>query len=144
MSLITLVYVSFAEHTMTDSELRELLEESRQNNARLNITGMLLYRDGFFIQALEGEAEVVDELYANIAKDPRHTHVVTVYRNKITERSFGTWSMGFNILRDDALTEEQRDYFTDFLHDKKDMSRFVKNPGYASALLESFKERSYF
>ncbi len=144
MSLISLVYVSFAEHPMTNAELREILEVSRTNNEAKNITGMLLYRNGFFIQALEGEAEVVDELYEGIKGDPRHHHVVTVYRNEIAERSFGNWSMGFNILRDDMLTEEQRGYFTDFLSDEHGIQYFVQNPGHAAHLLESFKAQSYF
>ncbi|NJO83577.1 MAG: BLUF domain-containing protein, partial [Blastochloris sp.] len=47
---------------MTDDQLREILVKARDKNRRLNVTGMLLYRDRFFIQALEGEQEVVEPL----------------------------------------------------------------------------------
>jgi len=46
--LYTLLYVSTATHLMEDSELLDLLEESREKNKRLSITGMLLYCEGTF------------------------------------------------------------------------------------------------
>ncbi|MEL6406516.1 MAG: BLUF domain-containing protein, partial [Chloroflexota bacterium] len=62
MALNVIVYVSYASHTMSESELVEILDTARENNQRLNVTGMLLYRDGFFIQALEGEQAVIEPL----------------------------------------------------------------------------------
>ena len=35
-----------------------------------------MYRDGFFIQALEGEEETVMSLYNKIKTDPRHRSVL--------------------------------------------------------------------
>ncbi|HSM42684.1 MAG TPA: BLUF domain-containing protein, partial [Afifellaceae bacterium] len=49
-----LVYVSAAHHLMGDDELTEILETSRARNAAAGITGMLLYKDGSFMQLLEG------------------------------------------------------------------------------------------
>jgi hypothetical protein len=40
---------------MSDDNLKDLLKKSRAKNETLNITGMLLYLDPFFIQVLEGE-----------------------------------------------------------------------------------------
>ena len=42
---------------------------------------MLLYRDGFFIQALEGELDAIENLYAIIAKYERYKDVILVYKN---------------------------------------------------------------
>ena len=52
MSLYCLVYISLAIRKMSDAELSELLATCRKNNRKLEVTGLLLYRDGFFIQAL--------------------------------------------------------------------------------------------
>ena len=52
MSLNCLVYVSLANQEMSESHLEDLLKKARIKNETLNITGMLLYRDGFFMQAL--------------------------------------------------------------------------------------------
>lgn len=140
MSLYSLVYVSYATHPMTDDELRDLLDVSRRNNARLNITGMLLYRDGFFIQALEGERQAVEDLYERIKQDERHNNVLRVYAHEVTARSFGAWSMGFNRVADADLGEG----YTDILQSGSDLETFVTQPSLAVSLLASFKNRTYF
>jgi len=102
---------------------------------------MLLYREGFFIQALEGEQEVVESLYKKIAKDRRHKNVTLVYTHEIDKRGFGDWSMGFNILSNDHVA--QIPGFTDFLEDPDDASFILEHPGKATDLLESFKHHNY-
>lgn len=142
MTLISLVYVSFASHDLTDNELKDILEVSRMNNAAHSITGMLLYRDGFFIQALEGDDSVVEPLYEKIAADDRHSNVTLVYKEPISERSFNSWSMGFNKMTDEDV--QAMPGLTDFLNDPHDVTFFTETPSRAAELLEAFKERTYF
>lgn len=142
MGLIALVYVSVASRPLSDDDLKAILATSRENNKMLGITGMLLYRDDFFIQALEGEEDVVVPLYDKIAKDERHTNVLLVYKTNIDGRSFPSWSMGFNKISDAAVS--QMSGFNDFLLDKHDMTYFTEQPSRASRLLETFKDRTYF
>ncbi len=54
-----LVYVSSAVRPFSRVDLDDLLATSRANNARVGITGMLLYKDGNFMQVLEGDEEAV-------------------------------------------------------------------------------------
>lgn len=140
MALISLVYVSFAPHQMSADELRSILEVSRDNNAPRNITGMLLYRNGFFIQALEGEEEVVMPLYDKIQRDPRHDRVMTVYKGKITERTFKDWSMGFYNL-DDVDFSKMPGYH-DLSEKNFTTEYFSENPSRARDLLMTFKDQS--
>lgn len=142
MSLIELVYVSAADHAMTKEELVKVLEEARDNNQKINVTGMLLYRDGFFLQVLEGEREVVYALYADIAKDPRHHHVLTVEAADIQQRSFPNWTMGFKNLED--LSETEMVGFSKFLDEPFRPETFTNDPSRARRMLESFKEGLYF
>lgn len=141
MELVSLVYVSVATKLMPDEELRELLAICRKNNQALDVTGMLLFRDRFFIQALEGENNVVEKLFDKIRQDPRHRNVMKVYKSIVKERSFGNWSMGFNKLTD--VAPEAVDGYTDFLKQPQ-TDYFTTNPNRALVLLESFKERLYF
>ena len=141
MGMVSLVYVSFATNPMEDDELRELLKKSRENNKALDVTGMLLYRDGFFIQALEGEDKTVTDLYAKIKKDPRHRGALQVYKEPISKRSFSDWSMGFNKIATGSL--EQLEGFTDFMI-KPDPEFFTKTPSHARTLLHMFRNRVYF
>lgn len=141
MPLVSLVYVSYASRPMTDAELRDLLHVCRENNRKLQLTGMLLYRSGFFIQALEGEENVVDSLYAKIKDDPRHHHVVTVCKDSIHKRTFGQWEMGFNKVSDAVWS--QLDGYSPFLQEPVP-SYFTQYPDRAHKLLASFHDQIYF
>jgi hypothetical protein len=57
-----LVYASSAARPFTTLELQAFLEQARQKNARFGVTGMLLYKDGNFMQALEGDHGVVAKI----------------------------------------------------------------------------------
>lgn len=92
--LITLVYISDAADDFTPARLVELLHESRTNNDRLGITGFLVYRDGTFIQILEGRRDDVRALYERISRDARHRGIRIVLEEEIDARRFEQWSMG--------------------------------------------------
>jgi FAD-dependent sensor of blue light len=91
----SLAYESQASVPLTAPDLLDLLRHSRANNARLGVTGILLYRHGTFLQVLEGPRAQVDELYATIARDPRHHDVSTVLAEDRRGRRFPDWTMGF-------------------------------------------------
>jgi hypothetical protein len=70
---------------------------ARSNNGKMGVTGMLIYRDEAFLQALEGDELSVRDIFKRIAKDARHTKV-TILKNQGSfgeRRIFGEWSMGF-------------------------------------------------
>jgi hypothetical protein len=90
-----LIYASSADPKMGYPELRAILDLARSVNSQLDITGILLHTEGSFFQVLEGDAEAIDSLYAKIARDRRHTSVVSIVREPIARRSFAEWSMGF-------------------------------------------------
>lgn len=100
--LTELVYCSVATRIMTPDDLRDLLEVAREKNARLNVTGILLYSNltREFVQMLEGERDVVEELMAVIANDERHTSVDVMFQGEIEQRSFKDWSMAFRRLEE--------------------------------------------
>jgi hypothetical protein len=97
-SLIHLIYASAATTRLTAHDLDQLLQRSRDNNAQLGLTGMLLYADGSFFQVLEGPADVVSGLYQKIECDPRHAQVTRIISEPIPRRFFSEWSMGFSDL----------------------------------------------
>lgn len=73
----------------------KILNACKRNNYQSNITGFLHREEGFFLQYLEGESEVLDLLLDTIAKDPRHTDVTIVLREKLCARRLPDWQMGF-------------------------------------------------
>ena len=101
--MFTLVYVSSAVSPFSKSELADLLARSRANNESLGISGMLLYKDGNFMQVLEGEEKQVLALNAKISKDPRHHGMMVLLREHRTERTFSECSMAFRDLNSDEV-----------------------------------------
>lgn len=91
----SLAYESQASVPLTEPDLLDLLGRSRAKNARLGISGILLYRQGTFLQVLEGPRAEVDALYATISADSRHHAVDTVLVEDRRERRFPDWTMGF-------------------------------------------------
>ncbi|MEZ4671008.1 MAG: BLUF domain-containing protein [Anaerolineae bacterium] len=141
MGLVSLIYVSYAKQKMSDDELVELLKECREKNAARDITGMLLYRDGFFIQALEGDAATIDAVYRKISADKRHRNILKISTENIDKRSFTDWAMGFNKIEDKDL--EGIEGYTEFMK-KPDPQLFTNTPSMATVLLNSFRKRNYF
>jgi len=97
-NLVSLVYVSSGTRQMDDSEILDILRASRNKNARLQITGMLLYKDGNFLQVLEGREEALSELMGYIERDNRHRGVITLLKKPLAQRQFPDWSMAFKNL----------------------------------------------
>ncbi|TGE24451.1 BLUF domain-containing protein [Hymenobacter aquaticus] len=93
-----IVYLSRAVRPLTDHDLQHLLDQSRHDNARHGITGVLFYSHGNIAQLFEGEDEVADTLFERIAVDSRHSHVRKLIDKPITTRSFSGWSMAFHPL----------------------------------------------
>jgi hypothetical protein len=107
MALYAMAYISIAANKdMPESELLGILEAARKVNAAKGITGMLLYRDGFFIQALEGEETIIDELFEKVKKDRRHYNVLQLYKEPIRTRYFPEWAMGFESPNIDGLKQQ--------------------------------------
>ena len=93
--LIQSVYTSAAIQPMPKSKLYKILVDSRVRNKLADVTGLLVYVDGKFLQVLEGEEAVVSPLLEKISKDLRHNDVKVVYKAVIEKRTFNAWQMAY-------------------------------------------------
>ena len=120
--LVSLVYTSTAATPFHGSGLESLLDQARRFNADHDVTGILLYRDGRFIQVLEGQAATVDQLMSRIASDERHESVRVLLTELIEHRRFDEWRMGYQVLSDRPGADRLgfRDSFQDLDHGSSD------------------------
>ena len=132
-----LVYVSSAVEPFSDGQLEDLLKKSRQNNAAVGLTGMLLYKDGNFMQCLEGPKEAVITLEAKIRLDSRHRGMFVLLREEDVQPGFDEWSMGFKRL--DSNTALEFPGYSDFLNLSLTSEEFQMHPSRSLKLLLSFK-----
>ena len=138
--MFSLIYVSSAVRPFSVSELEALLRTCHENNPNLGITGMLLYKDGNFIQVLEGEEATVLKLAAKIHADCRHKGMITLWKGYTDERQFPDWSMGFCDLG--SPKAQNMPGYSDFLNTPLSGSEFLANPGRAKKLLLVFKKNT--
>ena len=92
-SLISVIYASRAAADFHEHEIPDLLKQARVANAAHEVTGMLLYIGGAFVQVLEGETGMVDAVFATIGQDKRHLDLTLITRESILERAFEGWTM---------------------------------------------------
>lgn len=137
MPLIHLIYVSTAREEFDTPELDRILDTAVRRNGERRVTGMLLYAGGTFMQVLEGEAADVDETFARICRDRRHTGIILIEREAIAARSFDTWSMGFRRLGT-AEAGASPGYAPFFAHGF-DAAAIGAKPGLALELLLGFR-----
>ena len=136
-TLYRMVYVSSATQLFTKPQLVTLLERARAANQGRGITGMLLYKDGNFIQLIEGARDQVRALYARIAKDERHRGIEVVFEGDVTERLFSEWSMGFRDLADPQLRSLAG--FSDYMNSFTTPASWRRDPQGCLGLLSLFR-----
>lgn len=101
-----LSYFSSATSSFQYSNLTDIIKSSVANNERLGVTGLLCYSDRNFVQFLEGEEDVLHDLYEKIKMDPRHTGFCTMLNEPIEQRLFDKWYMALRNV-DDFKGEEK-------------------------------------
>ena len=131
-NLHLVIYVSTAVQKFDMAELDKLLSRSRAWNADHDITGMLLYYDGNFMQALEGPPDSVEKVLARVRSDTRHYGMILMVNETTTIRRFAGWHMGFRRPKEDALPEG----WSDFLHRYNERET---DGDIAMSMLESFR-----
>ena len=131
------LYVSSATQPFSKAELVDLLELSRLNNKKLGLTGMLLYKDGNFMQVLEGEESVIQPLMNSIERDPRHRGILRLLKGETEHRQFPDWAMGFRDLS--SMDVAGLEGYSEFLNTPLTGAEFAADPGKAQRLLLMFK-----
>jgi hypothetical protein len=136
--MIQVTYVSRTREPMSSEQLLDLLCQCRANNRESGVTGMLIYGNGTFLQALEGEEPLVDELVAHILEDPRHADIEVLSRRPIERREYADWSMGFDLVDDDGLREVEG--LRDFGAAHFNFDHLASNGPVVQRLLEHYRE----
>jgi hypothetical protein len=130
--------MSSASRPFSEADLIKLLHKARLNNASLNVTGMLLYKEGNFLQLLEGEKQVVMDLYEFIKTDTGHYGATLLDKAEISERLFGDWSMGFRNLQDQAV--QALPGYNQFMNTEFNLDTFANDPHGCLDLFKLFRD----
>lgn len=135
-----LVYGSHAAAPFSKEQLVALLEKSQRNNQARGISGLLLYRDGIFLQVLEGPEVSVRALFGRICEDPRHQGIEMLMQGHSPRRQFPAWSMAFRDLEDPLLLRNLG--YSEFMNQSPGSDRAAPRSTDLFALLERFRAQA--
>ena len=102
--LYYILYSSKLDESHSDDVSKTIISQSESNNSRAGITGMLVKYECTFMQYIEGERELVSELYEKIKLDNRHHSVELQFEGSIEKRLFPDWSMALQILDEELFS----------------------------------------
>ena len=128
--LRTICYVSTAVPTLDQDQLETLYSQVITNNLGLKITGVLLFSQGNFMQIMEGDTAVIDQIYQKISKDERHHHLFKLIDRTVDQRIFENYSNGFTIVKDEKAIFKLNLYLkwlrANFEDDTADFAEIIK------------------
>jgi hypothetical protein len=106
--MLQAIYCSKATRKFSEDELHAILELARNNNYRDQITGMLAFDDGVFMQVIEGPDDTIERLLEKLNADLRHGELRVLSIKPIEHREFGFWDMAY--FREASLADQPDGY----------------------------------
>lgn len=100
-NLVQIIYISrstflnVGDSKSVEPNVVRILSESRANNLKNGLVGVLFFGDGCFFECLEGEESEVDKLYQILLKDTRHKDLTILSKKNISHLSFKKWLMKY-------------------------------------------------
>ena len=95
-NVFQILYRSQASEHLTMDGIKNILEVSRRKNTKAGISGLLVLRESWFLQLLEGPYDPVMSIVHRIKQDPRHSGFEVLFETRsANERLCGNWSMGY-------------------------------------------------
>ena len=91
-----IAYVSTAQPDLSAQCIDALLLDARTFNARIGVTGVLLYDGQRFFQYFEGTDYATDQVMARILASQRHSAIHLLADGRHPGQQFDRWYMGFS------------------------------------------------
>lgn len=91
--LKALVYTSRATMPFDPPVLEGLVADARKRNRQEDVTGVIVFDEGRFLQWLEGPADGVERIATSIQRDPRHRDIAILRKEDAGRRTFSNWDM---------------------------------------------------
>lgn len=88
-----IIYASQSRELLSTGDLEKLKEQSAFYCQASNITGALIYNEGFFVGIIEGKKKFVKQLWNRIELDRRHREVIIIEERKCVKPYFESWSL---------------------------------------------------
>lgn len=93
MHLITYISTATFPAEQAYEMLANIEKVAKLENGKRNVTGVLFFVNGKFLQVMEGEEAILRDLMRNIEADDRHSDVSYLIDTSVEKRGFNDWNM---------------------------------------------------
>lgn len=128
--LHAICYISNSVDLWQARPLENLFILSKIQNVFRNVTGLLLYNEGTFLQVVEGGKDTIAVLLSKIKRDKRHNQITVMFDRPIKHRIFKSFQTG--LVSSDNEKELKK------LNSKIQFSKTSKYAKSINAILDSF------
>lgn len=102
MHMVAYISDCALEESKIDEAINSIVRTAKSKNPKLDITGVLLYLNGKFVQIIEGDERALRFLLKNIEADTRHKNITYLIDTKTPVRGFQDWNMDVFMLNKDV------------------------------------------
>lgn len=88
-------YVSTANPELRDHSISDIMAKTNEFNKSRDITGILLYNERSFFQLIEGEKNIIEDLYRKITEDSRHHDIIKFLEKPVSRLPFDGYMTDF-------------------------------------------------
>lgn len=101
-TMIRLTYVSRKHDFVSDDDVNSIASNATIFNRENDITGLLICSGKVFFQVLEGNEDAILRLfYEKIYRDKRHSNIIKIQHETISQREYSEWNMKLINLNED-------------------------------------------
>ncbi|MCB4808096.1 BLUF domain-containing protein [Tamlana sp. 62-3] len=108
--LRTIAYKSKVKSGLSILSTEMVFKETLSNNFKHNITGVLVKNKDIFFQIIEGDSNLINQLFKKITNDSRHNNIIQLVNGSISSRSFSNFKAGYTVIEDSESIYELHDY----------------------------------
>lgn len=90
-----LTYYSKAVPDITSKDINDILNVAYTRNREFGLSGCLIFMENTFIQILEGDQQHIENLYAKLLLDARHSNITLISQGMAEQRFFSEWGMAY-------------------------------------------------
>ena len=96
--LRSILYVSDSAliFSSEQTQIHDLVHQSRVWNDSVEITGALVFTERHFVQFIEGPNTAIGDLFSKLLADRRHSRINVVQDTMADDRHFQGWSLAYS------------------------------------------------
>lgn len=92
MMINAALYISKATRDFSHTDIQALVELAIKKNKQMELTGFIRFKNGYFIQYIEGSYDAIQEMKTTLDKDKRHS-ILMWLEDVLPVRKFTNWAM---------------------------------------------------